>query len=250
MKLALMSDLHFEFHMDGGIALINEIIEGLPNDLDVIALAGDIGLLKENYEEIKTFLLELSHRAKHVVYVPGNHEFYHDYIGVGLKKLLSLQGDLQNKNIDIVYDACKTYCLGQYTILSGTLWFENLYPGRHVQELLNDFNCIKELESTIYKFNSRFKAKFLEFNTDNLICITHHSPTFGAVPPKYLGSAINQFFCNNMDEEISIIKPKLWCFGHLHDSVDMKIGETRIVNNPLGYPHEGKYNWKPLIIEV
>ena len=35
---------------------------------------------------------------------------------------------------------------------------------------------------------------------------------------------------------------KLWVHGHTHDEFDYKIGITRVVCNPRGYPKE-KSNW-------
>ena len=31
---------------------------------------------------------------------------------------------------------------------------------------------------------------------------------------------------------------KLWCHGHVHNSVDYKLGNARVIANPLGYGNE------------
>jgi Icc-related predicted phosphoesterase len=33
-------------------------------------------------------------------------------------------------------------------------------------------------------------------------------------------------------------RPALWLHGHTHGSCDYKLGDTRVVCNPMGYPGE------------
>jgi len=41
-----------------------------------------------------------------------------------------------------------------------------------------------------------------------------------------------------MDDYILEHKPNVWIHGHLHNTTLYKIGDTRIICNPLGYPYE------------
>jgi predicted phosphodiesterase len=44
---------------------------------------------------------------------------------------------------------------------------------------------------------------------------------------------------------------RLWIHGHTHWAFDYKIGETRVLANPRGYPHETTHGFNPkLIVEV
>jgi hypothetical protein len=36
---------------------------------------------------------------------------------------------------------------------------------------------------------------------------------------------------------IADARPALWVHGHTHDSLDYRIGDTRIICNPFGYLH-------------
>jgi len=51
-----------------------------------------------------------------------------------------------------------------------------------------------------------------------------------------LGSPYNIFYANELDLLIEDKKPALWLHGHTHESRDYKIGKTRIICNPRGYP--------------
>ena len=50
---------------------------------------------------------------------------------------------------------------------------------------------------------------------------------------------MNYYFASDLDNFILDNQNiKLWIHGHVHDPFDYKIGETRVVCNPLGYPRE------------
>jgi predicted phosphodiesterase len=62
MKLHILNDLHIEF----------EDFQSPVTDADVVVLAGDIGVGAEGLRWAEARFLD-----KPVIYVPGNHEFYH-----------------------------------------------------------------------------------------------------------------------------------------------------------------------------
>ena len=47
--------------------------------------------------------------------------------------------------------------------------------------------------------------------------------------------AINASFITDLSATIAEHQPALWIHGHVHDSHDYTVGETRIVCNPHGY---------------
>jgi predicted phosphodiesterase len=67
MKLKLYSDLHTEFWPD------HYFPEFLKDPADVLILAGDIAVGKANTER---FLTRVAKFHNHVLYIPGNHEYY------------------------------------------------------------------------------------------------------------------------------------------------------------------------------
>ena len=49
---------------------------------------------------------------------------------------------------------------------------------------------------------------------------------------------MNAFFVCDMASHVHERQPKLWIDGHSHDRCDYRLGKTRVVANPLGYPNE------------
>ena len=69
MKFRLMSDLHLEF---GGMD-----VPPLPEDASTtLVLAGDIGLADRTHTYEK-FIKRMANQFKDVIWINGNHEFYH-----------------------------------------------------------------------------------------------------------------------------------------------------------------------------
>ena len=78
------------------------------------------------------------------------------------------------------------------------------------------------------------------------VVVTHHAPSALSNPPQFAGSPISGAFYSNLDELIEDTKPTLWIHGHVHDSCDYVIGETRVVCNPFGYEGiETNVDWDP-----
>jgi predicted MPP superfamily phosphohydrolase len=243
-----MSDLHLEFHWDNGDAFIREIIDYTPQS-DLVVLAGDIGVLKENAEQLAKLLQGLSDKVSgegRVVYVPGNHEYYLDSYSAGKTRLAKLRQEAP-QNVIVCDNYFHQFKVNGYTICAGTLWFENLMPEAVTKSWFNDFAQIPGLEDDIYRENQGFvtllKGALEQTEPGKMVVVTHHAPSYRSVNPLYAGSPLNQFFCNNLDGLIEEGKPKVWFSGHLHDGVDYKIGMTRILSNPAGYPGEISAKW-------
>uniref|UniRef100_E6QLR3 Metallophosphoesterase n=1 Tax=mine drainage metagenome TaxID=410659 RepID=E6QLR3_9ZZZZ len=77
------------------------------------------------------------------------------------------------------------------------------------------------------------------------VVITHHAPSFQSQHPRFAGSPISGGFCSNQEHRIQRwnaagLAPDLWIHGHVHDPMDYRIWQTRILCNPWGYPDEGR----------
>jgi Icc-related predicted phosphoesterase len=68
------------------------------------------------------------------------------------------------------------------------------------------------------------------------VVVTHMAPSFLSVNEKYKNDVyINGSYASDLSEVILDTKPELWFHGHMHNSVDYTIGNTRILCNPRGY---------------
>lgn len=243
-----MSDLHLEFWPYDEDRFIDNIVNKTPQS-DLIILAGDIGVLAISYEYILSLLTKISVKGGTVVYVPGNHEFYKLSYEDGKSRLKNLRDEVPS-NVVVCCEPYDNFAQLGYHIFYGTLWFPNLLPAWNIKQGLADFSQIKGLEPAIYKENDAFVKAMEVYCNNKTIVVTHHSPSYRSTAPKYVGSPLNQFFCNDLDSLIEEYEPKLICHGHLHDPVDYKIGKTRIISNPAGYPTEIDINWKPKTIVI
>jgi Icc-related predicted phosphoesterase len=87
-----------------------------------------------------------------------------------------------------------------------------------------------------------------------VVVITHMAPSFQSVNQKFKHeTTTNGGYASELSEFI-LDHPniKVWVHGHMHDPVDYKIGDTRILANPRGYmPWEDGNGFEPgLYFEV
>ena len=72
------------------------------------------------------------------------------------------------------------------------------------------------------------------------VVVTHFAPSAGSVAERFKGSPLNACFVSELDERIRRWQPLAWLHGHVHDSFDYRLGDTRVVANPRGYAPQGK----------
>ena len=245
MKILPVSDLHFEFHADGG----GSFVKDLNKDVDVLVAAGDIAV----GEGILGALKLLCAKFKQVVYLPGNHEYY----GTTRRRVTAILERACDKHGNFHWlRPGHTAVIDDQRFIGGTLWFPEPPPGAPKQAL-NDYHQIKDFESWVYEENQQ-TVKLLEQTvrpTD--IVVTHHLPSQKSVAAEYEDSPLNPFFVCDMSHVIVKKQPKLWIHGHTHASCDYEIEHesghtTHVVCNPFGYARrEENPRFNPnLVIEV
>ena len=235
MLLRIISDIHMESHP-------NYSIDEMPGEAEqTLILAGDITPYHQ-IDKRHEFFSDISKRFKNIVYVPGNHEYYHGDINEGddiLRDYFSNFSNFYFINKEVLY-------LDDKKIVGCTLWTE-IDPVSEVNygRFLSDYICIKSGDNTLTPsrtiFMHRDHNKFIRENVDNeTIVITHHCPSFRSIHEKFRNSDLNPFFYNDMDNLIYELQPKLWIHGHTHCSMDYKIDNTHVICNPKGYfnPYE------------
>jgi hypothetical protein len=138
------------------------------------------------------------------------------------------------------------------TIFLGcTLWtdFRNENPLEMMEasRYLNDYKTIRigsnyrklNPDDTL-KFHKKSKQFLIEkleqFKNDKVWVLTHHSPSYQSIHPKYRTETINGSFCSDLDDLI-LNNPQIKYFshGHTHESFRYHIGECEVICNPRGY---------------
>lgn len=246
MKITIVSDLHLECYSE------NHDPPSFGRG-EMLILAGDILRAKDLKNKGKlnsfyrTFLKECSDNFEKILYVMGNHERYsYNWKSAPIKIEEALP-----KNFKLLEN--DTVKIGDWNFIGFTFWsdFRNGNPLDMLEASvqLNDYRQIrignnyrKLRPEDTYRTNLQSRQYLkdkLELLTDNIFVISHHSPSYRSVPPKFKFSSVNSAYCNDMDEFI-INHPqiKYWVHGHTHLAQDYFIEQCRVICNPGGYPDE------------
>jgi predicted phosphodiesterase len=229
MRLHVLSDLHLEHRRDW-----RRLVDQIPSDLgEVLVLAGDVLCLAAE-EDSGEMLARLRTKARHVLFVLGNHEHYRSE----LQAARAVAADLCATTGVRLLDETALELEGR-RFLGCTLWFsfdEEAHPYRH---LLTDFRLIAGLDPAVYDEHQRGR----DFLAGNIrpgdIVVTHHLPARDGVAPHFKRAPYLQlapFFASRCEDLVENKQAALWIHGHMHVPSDWRLGSTRIVCNPIGYP--------------
>ncbi len=243
MKVQILSDLHVEF----------EDYDYPQCDCDVVILAGDIHTkdrgVKWAIDQIKD---------KPVIYVLGNHEFYRKTYPKLIGELKTL---VSGTNIHILEK--DVVSIDGINFLGCTLWtdFEILgdprLAGYQCQQIMSDYKKIKKLpgyskirslDTAIYHKHSItwLEKTLLQYKGQKNVVVTHHGPSIQSVPECDRDDVTTSAYVSDHEALIEMHQPNFWVHGHLHNSSDYLIGETRVLCNPRGYPSALNPNYDPL----
>lgn len=240
MRLQIASDLHFEFHHDGG----REFINAMPVVGDILVLAGDVHLIFS----LRSVMRQFAARWPRIIAVTGEREYFHSDPSTVVREIMAIERELPN--VVYLHNGSTITIKGQ-RFIGGTLWFPDQPDNTLYQGPLADFNAIRNFVPWVYEANrSTVRALRENLNAQDVL-VTHHLPSEICFHPRFRGSPLNRFFVSPIDDLLLERQPKLAICGHTHSSVDVAIGSTRIVCNPLGYPREGAHKFDTsFVIEI
>ena len=226
MRIKVVSDIHLEF---GPMALD-------PGEADVLVAAGDIGVGPEGVVWLCQFDIP-------VVYVAGNHEFWGEDFRGYLHRVEALTA-----GSDLHFLENRAVVIGGVRFLGCTLWTDfNGGDAQLMQQMywaMNDFRHIRHGDRGLWPTDlveqntasRKWLAEALEQPHDGpTVVVTHHAPSLKSWFPAKANEPMRYVYCNDMDAWIERYRPKLWVHGHVHRSVDYRIGGTRVLCNPRGY---------------
>jgi predicted phosphodiesterase len=265
MKIALCSDLHLEFE---DINLKNE------ENAELLILSGDIMIAEDLHNHPETsygmysnvnlqdlgrrqqtalrfrdFLSRCSFQFPHVIYIAGNHEFYHGRWNASLQHLRDECAKFPN----VYFLENDLKVINDITFIGATLWTDcnkgDPLTLHALTDMMNDYRIIRNDEKgftklrpaqTMYRHSqtmSYFKNVLSDRKDQKCVIVGHHTPSHQSVHDKYKGQYLMNGGYHSELSEFILDHPqiKVWTHGHTHEPFDYMIGETRIVCNPRGY---------------
>lgn len=263
-KFAICSDLHLEF---ADLNIKND------HNADILILAGDImiaqdlhdhpepsvpytpemikllGSRQQKAQYYRDFLKRCSFQFPHVVYVAGNHEFYHGKWNASLQHLR----DECAKYPNVHFLENDVFVSKDLTIIGATLWTDmnkaDPLTLHSVGDMMNDFHIVRndslgytKLRPAHTLSRHRDSLRYIDHVIKNnpersYVIVGHHAPSPLSIQDKYKNQTLmNGAYVSDLSEFI-LDRPqiKLWVHGHTHQNFDYSIGDTRIVCNPRGY---------------
>ena len=236
MRIIELSDIHLEwfYNVDQGVKYINDIRP--VETADVLILAGDIFELNSSAKY--RYLDEFRKWAIEIVYIPGNHEYYGSNPDIqaedALKSMMNKEGIRvlgPNYLHSFTYNGIK--------FVGTTAWYPANETTRYRVENWSDCGYIKNFR-TWWPDHALAERKLLwEEVEEGCIVMTHMLPVWECIQDKFKAEPYyNCLYVADLEDLILEKKPKLWFHGHTHEPVDMMVGNTRLLCNPIGYPHE------------
>ena len=284
MRIAVTSDLHLEFgdiniqNTDnaevlilGGDIMLAQDLHDHPesNQLLTGAMLETLGSRQKNAVRFREFLSRVSFQFPHVIYIAGNHEFYHGKWPIGLQYLRDECAKFPN--VYFMENDCKT--IGDITFIGSTLWTD-MNKGdpltlHAIADIMNDFRIIRNSDLGFTNLRPAHVAQahkksvgyirsvIAEQHDKKFVVVGHMSPSRLSTHPKYANDHLmNGGYSSSLDEFIlDHPQVKLWTHGHTHEEFDYMIGSTRIVCHPRGYVNHERGSQEedpyfPKVVEV
>ena len=208
---------------------------------DVLVLAGDVIPVTDVVAAREVFGL-FCEKFPTVVFVPGNHELYGTDPASATAVLEVIR--LDNPNLRIL-DPGVAEVEGE-RIVGAPLWFPELPGEEPLRAFLSDFSAIRDFLPWGHAAHDSHLRHLGARQERGDVVVTHHLPHPACVSPRFRGSALNRFFvAEDASPLVELGGASVWIHGHTHDSVDVRVGETRVVCNPRGYPDERTPRFDP-----
>jgi predicted phosphodiesterase len=265
MKIALASDLHLEFqdinlkNTEGAEVLILSgdimVAEDLHNHPEMdygmysnVNIA-DLGRRQQTALRFRDFLKRVSFEFPHVIYIAGNHEFYHGKWKASLQHLRDECAKFPN----VYFLERDVKIINEVSFIGATLWTDcnkgDPLTLHALADMMNDYRIIRNDEReysklrpahTMYRHQqtlSYLKAILPDMKDKKVVFAGHHGPSAMSTHPRYVNDYLMNGGYRSDLSELILDHPEivLWTHGHMHDPFDYMIGTTRVVCNPRGY---------------
>ncbi len=279
MKIQVVSDLHLEFEditipnaggtdvliLSGDILLAHDLRAYSPDtsSLQDLINAQVASRRQQAAQRFHDFLARVSQDFAHVIYVAGNHEFYHGKFYESLDDLRT--GCNRFPNISFLEQ--ETRVIDDVMFVGATVWTDcnrgDPLTQRVLADRMNDYRVIRNDRQGYTKLrpthtmerHAQTMAYFRDVidaaKDQKVVVVGHHAPTYQSIHPKYVKEReMNGGYASDLSEFI-LDRPqiRLWTHGHVHNFTDYMVGDTRVFCNPRGYVGYGEETeWDPMTV--
>jgi Calcineurin-like phosphoesterase len=259
MKLLVLSDLHLEF---------SDFQVPVGTACDVALLAGDI-VSPGSRTAAWIRRCSVLRRARAVLHVAGNHEFYDTTLQDELVRLCARRDEAEPP---LHFLHCDSRVIDGVRFLGCTLWTDfalridtptgpcsdvvrgmQASRGGMVDYRTIDFRDadaaspaatwrkLKPEDTAVLHRQQRawLEGALAEPFDGPTVVITHHGPHRASLAPRFADDWVSTAFINELPAHFFDV-PVLWVHGHTHTSFDYRVGNCRVLCNPRGYQAAGR----------
>jgi Icc-related predicted phosphoesterase len=256
MKIQIFNDLHIDVSQPPPITI--------GAGVDAVVVAGDTA---EGAHNAFVALRRIVPERTPIVAVMGNHEYYRRCIPEELELARELAPSfnvhlLENNSVELELGGASVRFAG------GTLWTDyqvfgtkNTAPAmRAALRGLNDHRLVTWTKKPWRRFrpeqaalmHNASKAFLIETLATPFLgptVVVGHHGHWRSAHPQFQTDILTAAYVSNLTF-IEEFQPDLFIHGHVHWSFDYRVGRTRVLCNPRGYPGENP-NFDPaLVVEV
>jgi hypothetical protein len=279
----LVSDLHLEFSdimipndadydlliLSGDIMVAQDLHDHQDENVRTAAMLEMLGSRQLKAQRFRDFLKRCSFQFPHVIYVAGNHEFYHGKFFASIDHLREECAKYPN----IYFLENDTKVINDIVFMGATLWTDcnkhDPFTLHALADMMNDFRIIRHDQSGYRALKpadiaDRHRKTLQYFKTvmdgypqeQKFVVVGHHTPSHMSCHPQYAHDYIMNGGYHSDLSDFILDHPqiKLWTHGHTHHPFDYVLGSTRVVCNPRGYESDGyteDTGWNPnIVLEV
>ncbi|WP_024341348.1 metallophosphoesterase [Bradyrhizobium japonicum] len=254
MKVQVFSDLHLDVAPVKPISIVDGI--------DAVIVAGDVC---EGAVQAFAQLRKIVPMPIPILMVLGNHEYYRRFVP---DELALARARAPSFNIHVMENDAIVYVGVRF--VGATLWtdYRNFGDANQLAVMnacaagMNDHRRIGWRKEPWARFRPR-EAALLHHRSRSYIAsilatnfagptavLSHHAIHFNSVLPQYRNDLVTAAYVSDMTATIETYRPALWIHGHVHNSCDYRLGNTRIVCNPHGYGSENPDFNGSLVVEI
>lgn len=270
MNIQIFSDLHCD------VSAVKPITIG--HGVDVVAVAGDVS---QGARNSFVALRQIVPERIPIVFVMGNHEFYHRFLEEELDAAKAIASD---HNVHLLQD--RVVRIGPVRFAGATTWTDYRLFGANnaaaamiaARTGLNDHRLIGWKKEPWQRFRPqealRLHAHSRGFLAETLaepgplVVLTHHAPHINSVADRYRSDILSAAFASDLSDllllpdrwaktpydhepsEAERPSDVIWVHGHCHSSSDYLAGAVRVLANPHGYGSENAAFDPTLVVEV